>query len=75
MDYKGLIKSLDVPAGYTPPAELAHVQDWPGRRNKGWRKRRRRHRKRSIAGRRWTRGIADANHLRRGPPPERAAAS
>lgn len=24
MDHKGLIKSLDVPAGYTPPAELAH---------------------------------------------------
>src|SRR5580693_2290680 len=24
MDYQGLIKSLDVPAGYTPPAELAH---------------------------------------------------
>ena len=24
MDYKGLVKSLDVPAGYTPPTELAH---------------------------------------------------
>ena len=24
MDYKGLVKSLDLPAGYTPPTELAH---------------------------------------------------
>jgi hypothetical protein len=24
VDYKGLVKSLDLPAGYTPPAELAH---------------------------------------------------
>jgi hypothetical protein len=24
MDYKGLVKSLDVPAGYTPPSELAY---------------------------------------------------
>jgi hypothetical protein len=24
MDYRGLVKSLDLPRGYTPPAELAH---------------------------------------------------
>src|SRR5713226_8896544 len=24
MDYKGLVKSLDLPTGYTPPTELAH---------------------------------------------------
>ena len=24
MDYKGLVKSLDLPAGYTPPTELAY---------------------------------------------------
>jgi hypothetical protein len=24
MDYEGLVKSLDLPAGYTPPTELAH---------------------------------------------------
>jgi hypothetical protein len=25
MDYPGLVKSLDLPAGYSPPTELAHA--------------------------------------------------